>query len=49
VNVTASFGAAGVHGNDLKEFTTLVRKADRMLYEAKRAGRNLVRIEFPEK
>ena len=46
VNVTASFGVAGVHGKDLKEFTTLVRKADKMLYEAKHAGRNLVRVEF---
>ena len=48
VSVTASFGVAGVLGKDLKEFTTLVRRADRMLYEAKRAGRNLVRIEFPQ-
>jgi diguanylate cyclase (GGDEF)-like protein len=47
VNVTASFGVAGVQGKDMKEFSSLVRKADNMLYEAKRAGRNLVRVALP--
>jgi two-component system, cell cycle response regulator len=47
VRVTASFGVAGFPSNDLKEFNALVRKADEMLYDAKRAGRNLVRIFQP--
>jgi two-component system chemotaxis response regulator CheY len=47
VGVTASFGVAGFHRRDLGDFSTLIRKADEMLYEAKRAGRNLVKISFP--
>jgi two-component system, cell cycle response regulator len=47
VRVTASFGACGTTGNDLQEFAALIRQADQMLYEAKRAGRNLVRVAFP--
>jgi diguanylate cyclase (GGDEF)-like protein len=47
ISVTASFGVAGFHGRDLGDFRTLVHKADLMLYEAKRAGRNLVRVSFP--
>jgi PleD family two-component response regulator len=47
VNVTASFGVVGFHSNDLGDFSALVREADQMLYEAKRAGRNLVKISFP--
>ena len=47
VHVTASFGVAGFHGKDLLEFSALVREADQMLYEAKRAGRNLVKVSFP--
>ena len=42
VNVTASFGVTGFHGNELQECGALVRQAEQMLYEAKRAGRNLV-------
>ena len=44
VNVTASFGVVGFHSKDLGEFSALVREADQMLYEAKRAGRNLVKV-----
>ena len=44
VSVTATFGIAGSERGDLKDFDALVRKADEMLYEAKRAGRNCVRV-----
>jgi two-component system, cell cycle response regulator len=44
VSVTATFGVAGSESGDLNEFEALVRKADEMLYEAKRAGRNCVRV-----
>jgi diguanylate cyclase (GGDEF)-like protein len=47
VNVTASFGLAAFSGNEIQDFTVLVRKADQMLYEAKRAGKNLVRVSLP--
>src|SRR5574340_1135630 len=46
VNVTASFGVAGYQGRDIQDFGALLRKADQMLYEAKRAGRNLARVAF---
>jgi len=43
IRVTASFGVAGLaSGSD--DFSVLLQKADRMLYGAKRAGRNLVRV-----
>ena len=48
VKVTASFGVTGFQNNEVEEFATLVRRADQMLYEAKRAGRNLVRASSPE-
>jgi two-component system, cell cycle response regulator len=44
VNITATFGVAGSESGDSKDFEALVRKADEMLYEAKRAGRNCVRV-----
>jgi diguanylate cyclase (GGDEF)-like protein len=47
VSVTASFGVFGTHGKDYQEFATIIRKADQLLYEAKRYGRNLVRVAFP--
>ena len=48
VSVTASFGVTGVHTKEPQEFGVLVRKADQMLYEAKRAGRNRVRVSQPQ-
>jgi two-component system, cell cycle response regulator len=45
VSITASFGIAGFSGKDALDFTTLVRRADKALYVAKRAGRNLIRAD----
>ena len=47
VKVTASFGVTGFHSKNTTEFSELVRTADKMLYEAKREGRNLLRVSFP--
>jgi diguanylate cyclase (GGDEF)-like protein len=47
VRVTASFGVSGVRTKNTEDINTLVRKADQMLYEAKRSGRNLVRVSLP--
>ena len=44
VSISATFGVAGSDGGDLQDFDALVRKADEMLYEAKRAGRNCVYV-----
>ena len=45
VSVTASFGIAGLRQNESSDFTSLVRRADKALYEAKKAGRNQVKLE----
>lgn len=45
VSITASFGIAGLNGKENLDFTTLVRRADKALYAAKNAGRNLIRME----
>jgi two-component system, cell cycle response regulator len=47
VRVTASFGVSGVLSKNTEDIGTLVRKADQMLYEAKRSGRNVVRLSLP--
>jgi two-component system cell cycle response regulator len=45
VSITASFGIVGFSVKDTLDFTTLVRRADKALYAAKRAGRNLIRTD----
>jgi len=44
LGVTASFGVAGYQGSDIQDFRILLREADQLLYEAKRKGRNCVRV-----
>ena len=44
VTITASFGIAGFHGKEIVDFDTLIRRADKALYAAKRSGRNKVKI-----
>jgi diguanylate cyclase (GGDEF)-like protein len=45
VSITASFGISGFHGKEIVDFDTLVRRADKALYAAKRSGRNKVKVE----
>jgi two-component system, cell cycle response regulator len=47
VKVTASFGIAGIDDKAPQAFAILLSKADQMLYESKRGGRNLVRVCLP--
>ena len=44
VSISATFGVAGSESGNIRDFDVLVRKADEMLYQAKRAGRNCVLI-----
>jgi diguanylate cyclase (GGDEF)-like protein len=44
VKLTVTFGVAGSESGAAKDITALVRRADEMLYEAKRAGKNCVRV-----
>jgi two-component system cell cycle response regulator len=44
VKISATFGVAGSESGKIQDFDLLVRKADEMLYEAKRAGRNCVYV-----
>lgn len=44
LKVTASFGIAGLHNGEKRDFSGLLRLADAALYAAKRGGRN--RLEF---
>ena len=44
INLTATFGVAGAELGTQKSFAELLRDADEMLYEAKRARRNCVRV-----
>lgn len=46
VKVTASFGAVGFQGKDVRHFKELLQRADQMLQEAKRNGRNRVGVQF---
>ena len=46
MNVTASFGVAGVQGKETHQFAQMLREADAALYAAKRNGRN--RTEFAD-
>lgn len=44
VRLTASFGIAGLYGKQATEFSALLRRADKALYEAKHSGGNQVRM-----
>jgi diguanylate cyclase (GGDEF)-like protein len=44
VSISATFGVAGSDSGSIQDFDLLVRKADEMLYEAKRSGRNCVHV-----
>ena len=44
VSLTATFGVAGTEWGKRRSFSELLRNADEMLYEAKRGGKNCVRV-----
>ena len=44
VQVTASFGIAGLQGKGVPDFAKLVNQADAALYVAKRGGRNRIEV-----
>jgi two-component system, cell cycle response regulator len=44
VRISATFGVAGSESGSVRDFDLLVRAADQMLYQAKRAGRNRVLV-----
>jgi diguanylate cyclase (GGDEF)-like protein len=46
ISLTATFGAAGIESDQGRSFSELLRSADEMLYEAKRGGRNCVRMRL---
>jgi len=46
ISLTATFGVAGIESGQRWEFSELLCNADEMLYEAKRAGRNCVRVRL---
>jgi two-component system cell cycle response regulator len=48
VSITASFGVAGFCGKDAPAFQTLVQRADKALYTAKRSGGNQVIMAIDE-
>ena len=45
ISVSASFGVCGFRGSKPPEFLELVKRADEVLYAAKHAGRNQIKIE----
>jgi diguanylate cyclase (GGDEF)-like protein len=42
--VTASFGIAGLEGNEAPDFARILARADAALYSAKGSGRNRIEI-----
>jgi two-component system, cell cycle response regulator len=48
ISCTASFGVSGTTCHEPREYNAVLRKADQLLYEAKHAGRNCIRICYPQ-
>lgn len=44
VSLTVTLGVAGSQRGELTDFGAMVRRADEMLYEGKRAGKNCIRV-----